>query len=431
MVDRLVERRDHLVIVVEPAVALGELEEDLRLVLGRRRGLRLLVLECVGELGPRLRALQHARELAPRRLVARVRGDDLLPLAHALVATRLGVARLVHRAGEIGRQLLHDGSRCSGGRRCSGGFLGDRCGGGRLGGRLFLAAARLRWLLGGGLRGLLCLGLLRSLLCLGLLRGGIRGLLGGGVRGLLGGGLLGGLCRRGTLGGRCILDLDAGDRAGGHRHLVDADRLDELLDVRVLRLDRRRDREVALRLRDVVDLVERDVTGLDRDEQLVLTRLHAIDDRIGELEQLQPFAALALHALQERERRDDRLHRRCAVLRCSRECTAEERRTTIEILEPLHPLERELAEQCHALAVIRRALGAPHLVLLEIVPPALVAEQRLVHEVRRGLFEVLDEDALEELFESGILGGFDLHDTRSAQQHADALRIVEPIGVVG
>ena len=42
-----------------------------------------------------------------------------------------------------------------------------------------------------------------------------------------------------------------------------------------------------------------------------------------------------------------------------------------------------------------------------------------------------DEDPLEQLLEARILGGFDAHDARRAEQHAHGLRVVEPIGVVG
>ena len=68
---------------------------------------------------------------------------------------------------------------------------------------------------------------------------------------------------------------------------------------------------------------------------------------------------------------------------------------------------------------------------LELVPPRSAGEQRLVHEVRRRLVDVLDEDPREQLLDARILRRLEPHDASGAHEHAHARPVVEPLGVVG
>src|SRR5690606_7764179 len=116
-----------------------------------------------------------------------------------------------------------------GGRLLGSGLLGSRPLGSRpLGSRLLGSRLLGSRLLGSGLLG-------SRLLGSRLLGGGLLG----SARGVLG--------RPGVLGLRLALRRDRRHRAGGERHLLGANELDEVLHVGVLRLDRRRDREVLLR----------------------------------------------------------------------------------------------------------------------------------------------------------------------------------------
>ena len=157
----------------------------------------------------------------------------------------------------------------------------------------------------------------------------------------------------------------------------------------------------------------------------------ALEQQLGDVEQLGPLAALALHLAQQRERRDHRAHRRHAVRDRRAQRGVEELRAAIAVLEPLHPLEAERAQRLDLLAVITRALGAQLVMALELVPPVGAGQEGLVQEVGARLVDVLGEHALEQLLEPLVLGRLEPQDPRGADQHTHRRRLVEPLGLVG